>query len=147
MARVRSGSARHHRLLDETGETERVILERALLDAERIMMQTVQTSLSLIGFGFTIAEFFSGAAPGLPVRPNARIVGEALLILGLLLLALGIWTHTQYRRDVVRELRRLGVERPAYGTRYLDTPSFIVAVLLLLIGFLILGGVVIRRAF
>jgi putative membrane protein len=147
MARIRLGSARHDRFADEVGETERVILERALLDAERIMMQTVQTSLSLIGFGFTIAEFFSGAAPGLPARPNARIVGEALLMLGLLLLALGIWTHAQYRREVARELRRIGVRRPAYGSRYLDTPSFIVAILLLLIGFLILGGVLFRRAF
>jgi putative membrane protein len=109
------------------------------MDAERIMMQTVQTSLSLIGFGFTITEFFSGDAVRGAFAPspheNARLLGEALLILGLLLLTMGIWNQANYRRRLGRLMQRT-VGRPLRGNtlRYRETPSFLIAVLLLVVG-------------
>jgi putative membrane protein len=148
MARRGPAAAEGARPAHEASVEERRELERALLDAERIMMQTVQTSLSLIGFGFTIAEFFNGVGVGpADARSNARLVGEALLVLGLLLLALGIWSHTRYRGRLVRRIRRLGGARLAYGMRYRDTPSFIVAILLLVVGVLTLAMVLYRRVF
>ena len=122
-------------------------LEGALVDAERIMMQTVQTSLSLIGFGFSITEFFSSGGPVGRGTSNARIVGEALLVLGLLLLAMGIWSHARYRAHLVRQIRRTGAGPTAFGLRYRDTPTFIIAVLLLVVGLFTFVSVFVRRLF
>jgi putative membrane protein len=138
---------RHRRAppTQDADATERRELERALIDAERIMMQTVQTSLSLIGFGFTITEFFSGRDLPVDAQPRARLVGEALLVLGLLLLGLGIWTHAQYRARLVRAIRCTGAGPAAFGLRLRDTPSFIIAILLLLVGLLTFVTVAFRR--
>jgi putative membrane protein len=136
--------AQRSRSTHDPYRAERAELERALIDAERIMMQTVQTSLSLIGFGFTITEFFSGKGLGVGAVPRARVVGEALLVLGLLLLAMGLWTHTRYRQRVVRQIRRTGARSTAFGLRLRDTPTFIIAVLLLILGSLIFLGVLLR---
>jgi len=59
--------------------------QTALIDAERLTMQTVQTALSLIGFGFTINAFFddhSGAGVA------ARRLGLGMLTLGMVFLAM-----------------------------------------------------------
>ena len=132
---------------DPAGDSRREI-DRMLMEAERIMMQTVQTSPSLIGFGFTITEFFTGATiQGVTVagRANARQLGESLLMLGLLLLALGLWNQARYRRRLSRELLRMS--DGAGALRYRDTPSFVVAVLLLCIGFYAFASVLFRRFF
>jgi uncharacterized membrane protein YidH (DUF202 family) len=110
--------------------------ERAFEDADRIMMQVIQTSLSLIGFGFTInALFQSAVSRGLAPDSDAsaRRMGLALLSLGLLLLAMGIWNQA-------RRLRLLA-NRYGLGRRWLRsvyaynaTPSTLAAILLLIIG-------------
>ena len=139
-------SRRGSRSVDGAYSQRRVELERALVDAERVMMQTVQTSLSLIGFGFTITEFFSGK--DLPVQgaPQARRVGEALLVLGLLLLGMGIWAHTRYRQRLIQAFSA-DDGSVGYGLHLRDTPSFVIAILLLLVGFATLMTVVFRRLF
>jgi putative membrane protein len=135
---------RGFRSAQDADPNARVEIQRALIDAERIMMQTVQTSLSLIGFGFTIAEFFNGKDLPVHSAPRARLVGESLLVLGLLLLAMGIWTHSRYRRRLVRDLIRAGAGRQSFGVRLSDTPSFLVAILLLLVGLLTLVSILFR---
>jgi putative membrane protein len=127
----------------ETSVERRLELERAMMDAERIMMQTVQTSLSLIGFGFTITEFFNMNLGGHP-QPNARLVGEALLVLGLLQLALGIWTNLRYRRRLIRQIRRAGGRAASYA-HFQDTPSYIIAALLLIVGLFSLVTAIVGR--
>jgi putative membrane protein len=128
----------------ETSVERRLELERAMMDAERIMMQTVQTSLSLIGFGFTITEFFNMNLGGHP-QPNARFVGEALLVLGLLQLALGIWTNLRYRRRLIRQIRRAGGRTGSHGAQFQDTPSYIIAALLLIVGLFSLVTAIVGR--
>lgn len=77
--------------------------QRNRLAADRTLMAIVRTSLSMIGFGFTIYTFFTnfmrreGALGLLPVEAPSRF-GLALICLGVLLLALGIANHYRYMR-------------------------------------------------
>ena len=112
--------------------------ERAFVDADRIMMQVIQTSLSLIGFGFTINTLFQsavvrGLAPA--TDASARRLGLALLALGLLLLAMGIWNQVRLLGTLTK---RYGGGRRWLGSayHYNSTPSLLIAVLLLIVGFL-----------
>lgn len=75
---------------------------RTRLALERTLMAWMRTSVSLIGFGFTIVQFFQrlnsmeGVAPAL--RPQApRQLGLAMIACGVLGLLVSAW---QYRRVV-----------------------------------------------
>ena len=75
---------------------------RTRLALDRTLMAWVRTSVSLIGFGFTIVQFFQhlqgmeGFAPA--TRPQApRELGLALIGAGVLALIIALW---QYRRVV-----------------------------------------------
>jgi putative membrane protein len=75
---------------------------RTRLALERTIMAWMRTSVSLIGFGFTIVQFFQrldsmeGVAPAL--RPQApRHLGLAMIACGVLGLLVSAW---QYRRIV-----------------------------------------------
>ena len=75
---------------------------RTRLALERTIMAWMRTSVSLIGFGFTIVQFFQrlgsmeGVAPAL--RPQApRHLGLAMIACGVLGLLVSAW---QYRRLV-----------------------------------------------
>ncbi len=75
---------------------------RTRMALERTLMAWVRTSVALIGFGFTIVQFFQrlgemqGVAPA--VRPEAsRHVGLALIGAGVLSLLISTW---QYRKVV-----------------------------------------------
>jgi putative membrane protein len=133
-------------LSDDDLEERRHEFERTLMDADRMMMQTVQTALSLIGFGFTINTFFAEVTD--PARaPNAgqaaRALGVALLMIGLLLLITGTWTQARFRRELKR--RYAGPELRSRGGLYSRfTPSFVSAVLLMFVGLVVLGWVLLR---
>jgi putative membrane protein len=78
---------------------------RTRLALERTLMAWVRTGVALIGFGFTIVQFFErlrdmqGVAPA--TRPEAPLyLGLALIGAGVLSLVISAW---QYRR-VVRYL-------------------------------------------
>jgi putative membrane protein len=78
---------------------------RTRLSIERTLMAWVRTSVSLIGFGFTIVQFFErfhsmeGVAPAL--RPQApRYLGLALIAAGVIALVVSVWQY----RAVVRYL-------------------------------------------
>ncbi|MBV8682632.1 MAG: hypothetical protein JO111_07145 [Caulobacteraceae bacterium] len=110
--------------------------DRAFVDADRLMMQVIQTSLSLIGFGLTInALFQSVVARGLAPATDKSLqrMGLALLILGLLLLAMGIWNQARHLRALAK---RYGGGRRWLNSayHYNTTPSILIAVLLLIVG-------------
>ena len=108
--------------------------------SDRTLMAVVRTSLALIGFGFTIFEFFrklgEGVLPkgGLPSEAPRRF-GFALITLGIVLLVFGILNH--YHDTKGRRRRRQALfDQELIGHAESTTPNSatIVAILLLLVG-------------
>jgi putative membrane protein len=71
---------------------------RTRLSVERTLMSWLRTAVSLIGFGFTIVQFFdrlpklTGAAP--PIFPEApRYLGLALIFCGVFALVVSVWEY------------------------------------------------------
>lgn len=70
-------------------------------------MSTLRTSFSMIGFGFTLFSFFRtikaedvlGAA--VPMRAPAWF-GLSLIVLGILVLAHGLWSENAFRKRLVQ---------------------------------------------
>jgi inner membrane protein YidH len=118
--------------------------QRTRLSAERTLMSVIRTALSLIGFGFTIHQLFtrlaqSGAFGG--GAGAARIFGTTLVLLGVVMLALGIYYHVRF----ILGLRATGTEMTADGLLHGQSgfpPSLVLvsAVLLLLLGLAALGS-------
>ena len=109
---------------------------RTRLGVERTMMSWVRTSVSLIGFGFTIVQFFErlGAMDHVAAaaRPQApRYLGLALIASGVGALLVSIWqyrwiNHYLWSPDFqpIAGLKRAPIQTPLLGT----------AVILILIG-------------
>src|SRR5262247_468661 len=74
--------------------------QRTRMSADRTLMSVIRTSLSMIGFGFTIYQAFRAlqqnnvidAARGNP----AAFFGQALVYLGVFVLAAGLFHHAQF---------------------------------------------------
>jgi uncharacterized membrane protein YidH (DUF202 family) len=113
-----------------------------------MMMQMMQTSISMIGFGFTINTFFNDVASriGAPGGGHgARILGVALLAIGLLLLTMGTWNQARYRSELRRRYAEAGDGAAAWRplvARF--TPSYVSAVLLMAAGLFTLVSVLMR---
>ena len=111
--------------------------QRTRMSADRTLMSVMRTSLSLIGFGFTIFQVFQKLHEMQVVKSShaAGNFGKALVLLGILMLALGIGYHVRY----MVELRRLRAELTRDGlihgeTRFPVSLTLVVALLLLTIG-------------
>jgi putative membrane protein len=111
--------------------------QRTRMSADRTLMSVMRTSLSLIGFGFTIFQVFQKLHEMQVVKNSyaAGNFGKALVLLGILMLALGIGYHVSY----MLELRRLRIELRRDGlihgeTRFPVSLTLVVALLLLTIG-------------
>jgi putative membrane protein len=121
---------------------------RTRLSLERTLMSWVRTATSLIGFGFTIVQFFErfhdmqGVAPAL--RPQApRYLGLALIFAGIAALGVSV---LQYRSLLgylwsTNFAALAGVEEQAHRT-----PLFAVTILLLVIGVFAFFAVLLRLA-
>jgi putative membrane protein len=75
-------------------------LHRTRMSADRTLMSIIRTALSLISFGFTIFQFFRYLKESAGVTQlrlaAAKNFGLALVVLGVGMLALGIWNHVQF---------------------------------------------------
>jgi putative membrane protein len=119
---------------------------RTRLSVERTLMSWVRTSVSLIGFGFTIVQFFERLASmeGIEMarRPQVpRYLGLALIAAGVLGLIVTIWQY----RWLLRYLWSgdfAGVAG-AVETR-MQTPLIAIAILLLAIGLFAFAAVFLR---
>ncbi len=124
---------------------------RTRLALERTIMSWMRTSVSLIGFGFTIVQFFQrlnameGVAPAL--RPQApRQLGLALIGCGVLALLVSTW---QYRKVVQylwsEEFKVIaGVGKQDMAPIVSQSPVMIVALAVILIGLFAFFAVLMR---
>jgi putative membrane protein len=114
---------------------------RTRLALERTLMAWVRTGVALIGFGFTIVQFFQrlgemqGVAPAL--RPQApRNMGLALIAAGVMALVI---SGLQYRRVVhylwSHDFKALaGMSAKDMKSIYAQTPLLAVLVAIIFIG-------------
>src|SRR5512143_4184303 len=72
--------------------------QRTRMSADRTLMSVIRTSLSLIGFGFTIFQVFQKLydAQVLKRAQAPRNFGEALVMLGIAALVVGILYHVRF---------------------------------------------------
>jgi putative membrane protein len=112
--------------------------QRTRMSADRTLMSIIRTSLSLISFGFTIFQFFQrlhdtnvlagSAAP-------ARNFGQALVLLGIAMLVVGILYHVQFMLGLRHERKRMTAEHLIHGESVFPASlTLITAVLLLALG-------------
>ena len=122
--------------------------QRTRMSADRTLMSVIRTSLSLIGFGFTIFQFFrylrESAGAAQIVRSAApRNFGLALVILGVGMLALGIWKHIAFMIELRAERKAFADRGLIQGDdRFPISVTLIVAALLLIIGLVAIVGMV-----
>ena len=119
---------------------------RTRLSVERTMMSWVRTATALIGFGFTIVQFFAriqdtpGIAPAyFPHAP--RYLGLSLILCGVMALVISIWEYQWGLRylwgdnfAVIAGARREGKQ----------TPLLAVAIVLAFIGTFAFFAVLLR---
>src|SRR5271169_2490145 len=119
---------------------------RTRLSVERTMMSWVRTATALIGFGFTIVQFFErmhqmpGVSP--PYFPDApRYLGLSLIFCGVMALVISIWEYHWGLRylwggnfAVIAGVTREGKQTPIYG----------VAIALVLVGLFAFFAVLLR---
>ncbi|MBZ4039119.1 DUF202 domain-containing protein [Novilysobacter selenitireducens] len=124
--------------------------ERTRMSADRTLMSILRTSLSLIGFGFTIFQFFrylalNVGAEATVTTDSAKNFGLALVLLGELLLALGIWRHIRFMLMLRREHAAMEQQALLHGPRRFEiSVTLVISILLLAIGVTALSGMVLR---
>jgi putative membrane protein len=123
-------------------------VERTRMGADRTLMAIIRTALSLIGFGFTVSQAFRELK-----KLNPKTIGDhaahnfglALVLLGVLLLVMGLVSHAIFGREINRRRERLfSLALLRRDIHYHATPTFITAILLLLIGLAAALGIAFR---
>ena len=119
--------------------------QRTRLSADRTLMSVIRTSLSLISFGFTIFQVFTKAHEAEIIRSSfaARNFGQALVLLGTLMLGLGIVYHVQFMAGLRRERALMKADGLIHGeSAFPVSLTLITAVALLAIGLFALASTV-----
>jgi uncharacterized membrane protein YidH (DUF202 family) len=121
--------------------------QRTRLSADRTLMSVIRTSLSLIGFGFTIFQFFEKLkqAEVLARSQAPRNFGIALVLLGIAMLALGIVYHVWFMLGLRQERKGMAAEGLIHGESiFPPSMTLFTAVMLLLIGVAAIVSMVFR---
>ena len=118
--------------------------QRTRMSADRTLMSIIRTSLSLISFGFTIFQVFTHwrELPGARIAAQApRNFGIALVVVGILLLALGIVYHVRYMLHLRAERKQMIADGLVHGeSAYPVSLTLLCAIVLLLIGLMAIAG-------
>ena len=120
---------------------------RTLLGLQRTLMAAVRTSVSLIGFGFTVATFFEKLQENVPEA--LRISGpNTARVLGLLLIGAGIFSLAVFTWQYMRALAYLrgGPFEAIAGTvrKPMHQPTYMVCFVVLVIGIAAFVAVLLR---
>jgi len=122
---------------------------RTWLSVERTMMAWVRTSVSLIGFGFAIVQFFDRLEQ-MPVASPARYpdaaryMGLALISCGILALIISLWQYRWMHRYLSggNFAAIAGVTKEEKQKK--QTPLVAISIVLLLIGIYAFFAVLLR---
>lgn len=109
---------------------------RSLMAADRSLMAWIRTGLSMISFGFTIYKILDGfkdTAADAEFTHSPRAVGLMLTGLGIMAVVMGTVEYFQRRREVL----------PHHPVK-LWRPSFIMAVIMSVIGLIMFFGITLR---
>ena len=119
---------------------------RTRASIERTMMSWIRTAVSLIGFGFTIVQFFQrmqelpGVNPALhPTAP--RYLGLALIVCGIAALVISVW---QYHWTIRYLWSGSFAQLAGMKNEGMQTPLYAVTFALILIGVFAFGAVLLR---
>lgn len=111
--------------------------QRTRMSADRTLMSVIRTSLSLIGFGFTIYQVFEKLLEADILR-SARApgnFGQALVLLGMVMLALGIVYHVRFMLELRRTREQMKADGLVHGeTAFPVSLTLLVALALFGIG-------------
>lgn len=112
--------------------------QRTRMSAERTLMSVIRTALSLIVFGFTIHHLFNKLTQSgtlLGGQHAAQTFGTMLVLVGIVMLALGTFSHVRFLFDLRATRGELTADGLIHGRSGLP-PSLVLisAVLLFLIG-------------
>ena len=92
---------------DSIDRNTQLALQRSFLATERTLMAWIRTSISMIGFGFTLAKLFQSLADAhVLIRGPAGMVWSAEGV-GMLLISLGTFALVVAVFDHHRELKQL----------------------------------------
>jgi len=119
--------------------------QRTRLSADRTLMSVMRTSLSLIGFGFTIFQFFERLIETHVLKGTgaARHFGEALVLLGIGMLVVGIGYHVVFMLGLRKERVQLRADGLIHAeSQFPLSLTLTVAILLLGIGLLAIASMV-----
>ena len=111
---------------------------RTELSNVRTLLAWARTSVSMIGFGFTIYNFYRGFLEDLAGsgrQDAARNLGLALVAAGTLAMAVGIWNYWSINKALLEMEATLQIP-PHFKRRWLF--SYVLSGLLALIGFVTL---------
>lgn len=120
---------------------------RTQMGLQRTLLAAVRTAVSLIGFGFTVAQFFQKLIGHLPDEMR-RLGPEAPRNLGLTLIAAGVLSLAvfTYQYQQMTKYLRSGDFAPiaGVGPRSLHSPSYLVAFVVMGIGAAAFASVLLR---
>jgi uncharacterized membrane protein YidH (DUF202 family) len=119
--------------------------QRTRMSADRTLMSVMRTALSLIGFGFTIFQFFQKLQESdvLKATHAARNFGASLVWLGIAMLVLGILYHVRFMLGLRKTRQAMLEQGLIHGES--DFPislTLMIAFALLLIGFFAIASMV-----
>jgi putative membrane protein len=135
-----------HRFEVKPGAESHFSWMRTRMSLERTLMSWVRTATALIGFGFTIVQFFERikSADGVKAAtfPDApRYLGLALILTGVVALVLSIWQYRGFMRYMwSANFAPIAGVKDAPGS----TPLLATATVLALIGAFAFGAVLLR---
>ena len=119
---------------------------RTQLGLQRTLMAGVRTSVSLIGFGFTVAKFFEGVSQSSDA--TGRWGPEAPRDVGLVLIGAGVLSLMIFLLQFHRAIRYLRSEEYAaiatVSKRPLHTSAYFSAVVVIFVGIAAFGLVLFR---
>ena len=111
--------------------------QRTRMSADRTLMSVIRTALALIGFGFTIFQFFEKMkdANVLSAVNAPRNFGIALVALGIAMLVLGIVYQVQFMLELRKTREEMTADGLIHGkSRFPPSLTLITALILLAIG-------------